>query len=69
MGGILYWLYAPVAWGYCWCVTQSIFKQITELLFKPPCECCSNLMVTELSTIFLHINAFFLMSKAASGKV
>ncbi|KAL6068911.1 Transmembrane protein 56-like [Balamuthia mandrillaris] len=37
-GGILFWVYAPVAWGYC----------------------CS-LMVTELSTIFLHFNAFFLL--------
>lgn len=31
--------------------------------------CGSNLMVTELSTIFLHINAFFLMTDSAKGKV
>jgi len=46
IGGALYWIYAPVAWGYC-----------------------CNLMVTELSTIFLHINAFYLMSGAPKGKL
>jgi len=30
---------------------------------------CCNLMVTELSTLFLHINAFFLMTESPKGKL
>jgi len=46
VGGFLYWMYAPVAWGYC-----------------------CNLMVTELSTIFLHINGFYMMTDSAKGNI